>query len=646
MKRRDFLRLSGPMAATPLLLHATPVRAFSSLGLKKAMNCSGINERALVVIQLSGGNDGVNTIIPIDQYATYASLRPDIRIPDSGANSYINLDTSLPVADQIGLHPSMQAVKSLYDDGKANIIQSVSYTNHNRSHFKSTDLWLSGGDGTPANFNIPTGWMGRYLNQVYPGSAGNPTPAMPDPLGLQLGETKPSLGFHTESEHAVSINLTGQNPGGFFNLVSEIGGAPVANVPASEYGAELQYIMGVENSIGTYAQRITDVFNAGSNSAAVTYPNFYLADQLKTVARLINGGCRTKIFLVSIGGFDTHVNQVESTNSTQGQHANLLTQLSESVLAFQNDLAAMSKEEQVLTVTFSEFGRKAAQNGNFGTDHGTIAPMMLFGSGVNGGVTGTNVDLSNLIDNSQLQNPQHDYRQVYATLLQDWLGAADTVVTAAGFGGYTTQKLELVAPAQTVDPICYSESLLPVDLVYFKAEVTANREVLLTWETSSEQNSQRFVLERSTDARAFLPIKEVAAAGNSSGTQIYQEVDTEPFTGTSYYRLKQMDFDGSAYFYNVVSVFLDQTEVQHTFRAYPIPASETLFFDIYAVEESNGRLQILGIHGALMREQAISLSRGSNTLDLDVSSLAPGQYMARLRIGKRKILTRRIIVTR
>ena len=646
MKRRDFLRLSGPMAATPLLLHATPVRAFSSLGLKQVMNCAGVSDRALVVIQMSGGNDGINTVIPIDQYATYASLRPDIRIPDSGANAYINLDTTLDVADQIGLHPALQSIKSLYDNGHANIIQSVSYTDHNRSHFKSTDLWLSGGDGTPSNFNIPTGWMGRYLDHVFPGSAGNPTPAMPDPLGLQLGETKPSLGFHTESEHAASINLTGQNPGGFFNLVSEIGGAPLSNVPVSDYGRELEYIMGVESNIGTYAQRITEVFNAGSNSASVTYPFYYLADQLKTIARLINGGCRTKIYLVNIGGFDTHVDQVDSGNAAIGEHANRLRELADSVMAFQNDLAAMNRSDQVLTITFSEFGRKAEQNGNFGTDHGNIGPMMLFGSNVRGGVTGTNVDLSNLGTNAQLQNPQYDYRQVYATLLQDWLGAGDGAVTAAGFQGQLGQKLDLVAPAATVDPTCYADSLLPVDLVYFKAEVTATREVALTWETASEQNSQRFVIERSTDARAFVPIQEVPAAGNSSGQQLYQEIDPRPFLGTSYYRLKQVDFDGSAYYYNVVSVFIDQTEAQNTFRAYPVPASDQVNFDVYSVEDSGGRIAIMGMNGAMIREEVVSFQRGSNTVSIDVSSLVPGHYLARLHIGKRKIYTHRLVIAR
>lgn len=457
MNRRKFLRLSAPLALAPFALNGIPLRAFATNSLMQQLSCDGVSDRVLVVIQLKGGNDGINTLIPIAQYDTYANLRPTIRIPSTGTGAYIGLDSTLPSADQLGLHPAMTAIKSLYDAGKVNIIQGVGYANQNRSHFKGTDLWLTGGDSTPENYNINTGWMGRYLGYTYPGIGGNPTADMPDPLGIQLGATQPSLGFHTADEHTVAINLSGQDPSGFYSLVSEIGGAPIANIPNNEYGAELQYIMDVEQSVSVYAERISTVFNAGNNIA--TYPEWNLADQLRTIARLIQGGSRTKIYLTQLNGFDTHNVQIDPSEPSIGIHASLLQELSESVKAFQDDLLALGLEDRVMTVTFSEFGRKAAENGNWGTDHGTIAPMLLFGKGVQAGVTGTNVNLSDLANDSQLQYQQHDYRQVFTTILQDWLGAANDTVSATLFEDYIAQKLPLVANNYLVAPDCYLSAI-------------------------------------------------------------------------------------------------------------------------------------------------------------------------------------------
>lgn len=457
MDRRKFLRLSVPLALAPLALNGISLRAFSSNSLMRQLSCEGINDRVLVLIQLKGGNDGINTIIPIAQYDTYANLRPTIKVPDSGVGAYIPLDSTLPNADQVGLHSAMSAIKTLYDAGKVNIVQGVGYADQNRSHFKSTDLWLTGGDGTSENFNIGTGWMGRYLAYSYPGIGGNPTEQMPDPLGIQLGSSQPSLGFHSAEEHATSINLSGQDPSGFYSLISEIGGAPVANVPNSEYGSELSYIMGVEQSVSVYAQRITNVFNAGNNIAV--YPEYNLADQLRTIARLISGGSRTKIYLTQLGGFDTHNVQADPLEPDGGNHADLLRELSESIKAFQDDLAALGLEDRVMTVTFSEFGRKAAENGNWGTDHGTLAPMLVFGKGLQAGVSGTNVNLTDLADDFQLQYQQHDYRQVFTTILQDWLGAANDTISATLFDDYINQKIPLVANNYLVAPDCYLSTI-------------------------------------------------------------------------------------------------------------------------------------------------------------------------------------------
>lgn len=438
------------------------MRPFSNSKISKLLNtCDGVEDRILVLIQLKGGNDGINTIIPIAQYDSYAALRPVIKIPETGPEQFIRLDNTLPAADQVGLHPVMTGMKEMYDKGWMSVVQGVGYEGLNGSHFKGTDLWMSGGDGTPANFNIRSGWMARALQSMYPEVMGAPIP--PDkvyPLGIQIGDPNPSLGFHAETDHQNVINLYGQDPAGFYSLVQTIGGAPLPNVPDSEYGDELAYIMGVEKAVDEYSVYITEAFDAGSNAISA-YPQTTLAYQLKTVARLIKGGCKTKIFLCNMGGFDTHGDQLAPEGIvTLGGHAELLQNLSDAVKFFFNDLEAMGLGDQVAACTFSEFGRCAKENGSKGTDHGTLAPMFVFGKSIQAGVNGSNVDLANLSNDNQVQGMQFDYRQVFTTLLQDWLGASNDTLTATMFEGY--DKMPLVDPAMVVNPDCYIGTTVPV----------------------------------------------------------------------------------------------------------------------------------------------------------------------------------------
>lgn len=451
MKRRNFLKIAG---LSSFVVNGHAMRPFSNTQIARIMaDCEDVEDRVLVLIQLKGGNDGVNTVIPINQYDAYANLRPVIKIPDTGPERFIRLDNTLPTADQVGLHPVMAGFKALYDKGWLNVVQGVGYQHLNQSHFKSTDLWLSGGDGTLEGSKIRSGWMGRALGAMYPDVKGTPIPDMLYPLGIQIGDPYPSLGFHTETEHQNSINLYGQDPDGFYSLVQTIGGAPLPNVPDSEYGDELRYIMGVEDSVDQYSVYITQAFQAGSNSLS-GYPQSGLADQLKTVARLIKGGCKTKIYLCSMGGFDTHGSQIPPEGTiVLGRHADLLRNLSNAVKAFYDDLEGLDLADKVVSCTFSEFGRTARENGSAGTDHGTLAPMFIAGKALAGGVNGTNVDLVNLTGDSQLQGQQFDYRQVFTTLLQDWLGASDYVLEQTMFEGYA--KLPLVSGTYTVSPDCY-----------------------------------------------------------------------------------------------------------------------------------------------------------------------------------------------
>ncbi|MDX2303595.1 MAG: DUF1501 domain-containing protein [Microscillaceae bacterium] len=445
IKRRDFLKISAPLAMTPLLLNALPVRAFATPTMVSALNADDLNERVLVIIRLAGANDGINTLVPIDQYDRYVKLRPSLRLPKTGSGAYVNLDSRLSNKNAVGLHPGLLSMKAMYEEGKLNIIQGVGYPESNRSHFKSTDLWLTGGDGREEYFNLREGWIGRYLESRYPEFLKGPTPVQADPLGIQIGENTLSLGFHTEEQHAVALTLSGQNPSGFFNLINQIGGLPPSSFPNSDYGTELEYLVQIQNNTGEFAGRISEVFNQGKNM--LSYPNRSLAGQLKTVARLISGGSQTKVYMVSLGGFDTHAGQA-------GRHADLLAHLADSVKAFYDDLKALKADHRVISVAFSEFGRKAQENANQGTDHGTLGPMFVFGPRVKSGVTGTNVNLSDLDSGGAPRVLQHDYRSVFGSLLIDWLGADAMTMRSTGFDQFTVgnKKLSLLDNQFSSDP--------------------------------------------------------------------------------------------------------------------------------------------------------------------------------------------------
>jgi uncharacterized protein (DUF1501 family) len=307
-------------------------------------------------------------------------------------------------------------------------MQSVGYPSLNKSHFKSTDLYLTGNDGNSLLNGQDTGWMGRFMELYY-----SDLVVENYPLAVEIGSNKTSLGFHAEEAHNLSLNISGQDPAGYYSVLSGLGGAPPLNIPDSDYGKELEFITNTDAISNTYGQTISNAFNKGKNE--ITYPDSDLSNQLKTVARLISGDLETKIYMVRISGFDTHNAQVEGVGEALGKHHSLLTDLSGSMEAFMTDLESQNLADDVVGLTFSEFGRKAAENGNLGTDHGEIAPMFAFGKPVAGGVSGTNPDLNEATssNNFQIKTVQYDYRQTFATLLQNYLGADNAIIDATFF---------------------------------------------------------------------------------------------------------------------------------------------------------------------------------------------------------------------
>ena len=457
MKRRQFLKTSAPLGFFPMLAGSLPFRTLAATS-PFVFNPCDVTDRAMVIIYLNGGNDIMNTIVPLNQLSQYAYHRPDIRLPES---SLITLDGNLPDHQHIALHPGLMGMKNLYDEGMLNIVQRVGYDLPNKSHFKALDNWLTGSGG--ALQNEQEGWIGRFLRDRYPGYNGNPFLGEPDPLGILFGSMN-RTGFHTFEEHSYEINLSGQDPAGFYSLISSLSGAPLVNIPDSEHGAMLRHISEIENSVNVYAQRISETFNNGTNGS-VTYPNTSLGNQLKTIARMMNGGSRTKIFMATTGGFDTHVNEVVEGNTTTGNHANLMQNIGDSVKAFQEDLAALNLDGKVVTVIFSEFARKIIQNDSLGTDHGTLSSMFVIGKGVEGGVTGNNINLDDQ-DNQGAANPaqlEHDYRSVFASLMQNWFGANNSSLDATFISSaYYANLPTLVNADNVVPPGCYYEPENPI----------------------------------------------------------------------------------------------------------------------------------------------------------------------------------------
>jgi uncharacterized protein (DUF1501 family) len=464
MKRREFVKLSSTASALGLL----PFEVSAALKLANStINCD-VSSRKLVLIELRGGNDGLNTLIPYDNYGYYSSvLRPDIYIPDNNFSNQA-VDISLSSNQQLMFHPALldgqynSGFKGLFQSGMLRILQSVGYPTANKSHFASIDLWSTGNDGNSWNNGKDSGWMGRFMEEAY----SNLLPSN-FPLGIQLGSSNTWLGFHAEHQHGLAMNIEGQDSENFYTVLNGLSGQAPSNIPNnSHYGAELQYIVDTDASANIYSQSIQNAFNAPGSNNLVTYPDTDLANQLKTVARLMRGGIETKVFMVTIGGFDTHNAQNQGSGDINGRHAELLNKVSTAVDAFVEDVNSDSIGDDIIGITFSEFGRKAKQNGNLGTDHGEIAPMFVFGKPVQGGVSGTNVDLTEATSNNnwQIKTVQHDYRQVFATLMQDFLGAENAVVDNAFFDqtnneSFSGKKIQdIIKPSHYVDSTCYALS--------------------------------------------------------------------------------------------------------------------------------------------------------------------------------------------
>ena len=384
MKRKEFIQ-AGSLATASLMLPQF-LKAFE----KPVMVPPG--NKVLVVLQLSGGNDGLNTVVPITNDIYYRE-RPKIGIAKKEA---------VVLTDEVGLNPALECFKGLYDDGSLSILNSVGYPNPDRSHFRSMDIWQSASN---SNEYINSGWLGRYLDAQCKG-CDKPTQALEidDLLSLALkGKETSGLAFKDPRRLYSSSNE---------RFYKEINAAHQTTEETVDY---LYKTMSQTISSADY------IFEQSRlHPSSATYPGTELGKNLKTISTLIQSDINTKVYYVSLGSFDTHVNQ-------EGQQKRLFTELNDAVKAFTADLKKNNRFQDVLLMTFSEFGRRVSQNASNGTDHGTANNMFFISGGLKQkGLLNALPDLSDLNDGDLKHKV--DFKNVYATVLNKWLGTNDKMI--------------------------------------------------------------------------------------------------------------------------------------------------------------------------------------------------------------------------
>ncbi len=403
------LTLASLAFTTPLFIERSARAMMLPIGSSVSSQPGVPDDRILVVVQLGGGNDGLNTVIPFGA-SEYYRARRTIAVPEPGRG-----DAGALLLDDragLGLHPRFAQFKELIDDGLASIIQGVGYPNPNRSHFTAMDIWHTANTSATGN-----GWLGRYFDNTCNGT--------PEPdAGVAIGRSAPlamigKLQKPVSFESADLFKWAGEelHPA-MKEPYEKINRTDPANHQAD---TQLNFLTRTALDAQMSSERIRA---AVAQRPLVNYPGGNLSRQLRIVGAMIRAGMKTRVYYVSLGGFDTHANQ-------PGQHANLLAQLGGSLNAFQKDLKAQGNAGRVLTLVFSEFGRRVSQNASNGTDHGAAAPMFLMGEMVRPGVLGNHPSLTDLDQGDLKYNA--DFRCVYAAILEDWMKADARAVLGGQF---------------------------------------------------------------------------------------------------------------------------------------------------------------------------------------------------------------------
>jgi uncharacterized protein (DUF1501 family) len=373
--RRKFLQRSSIVSLAPVLPYVFGRTA-------KAANPVA-DDKVLVVIQLDGGNDGLNTVVPYADDA-YGRARKKLRIPTKDV---------LKVDDQLGLHPAMRSAKELFDDGRLSIVQGVGYPNPDRSHFRSMKIWQTASFDDDQHDN--NGWLGRTLDQKSFVGKKN---------AIYIGQQETPVALWGRQCEAVSLSREED-----LRLAMDL--AFTAEKKNAKADLE-QFVSKQVLSAYASAEEFEKNGKKNSKSSDATYPNTRLGSQLKLVSQLLKSGAQTRVFYTSQNGYDTH-------SAQQFDHSRLLREYSDALKALLDDLKHAGLDDRVVVMTFSEFGRRIEENDSLGTDHGTAGPVFLAGSPIKGGLLGDAPDFSDLVDGDL--KVQHDFRSIYATILDQWL---------------------------------------------------------------------------------------------------------------------------------------------------------------------------------------------------------------------------------
>jgi len=397
--RRIFLQKGLTLLAIaptiPTFLDQTVMALNNPLDSKLRQQTTGKDGKILVVVQLSGGNDGLSMVIPYGD-DVYYQARARISHPAKDV---------LKINGYLGLHPNLTGLKNLYDNGDLAIIQGVGYPNPNRSHFRSMDIWQS---GEPERQQPSTGWLGRYFDNTCPGCDPKVGVAIGDALPLAMqGEKVLPLSF----ERPDSYRYNGRDKADYVKLnQADLQGSAILPPKTVTAQNQLDFLHRTAMDAQLSSEEILRLTRNHSSPAA--YPANEFGNGLKTIAAMIAGGLPTRVYYVALGGFDTHVGQL-------GRHDALMKQLSEGLSAFWQDLQHQGNQDRVLAMTFSEFGRRVQENASNGTDHGAAAPMFVMGSSIKQGIVSPHPSLTDL-DQGDLKYVV-DFRSVYASMLQNWL---------------------------------------------------------------------------------------------------------------------------------------------------------------------------------------------------------------------------------
>jgi len=422
--RREFLRtsvLGGALASTvPLFLEKTFLCLDTMAAATTGQITTGKDGTILVLLQLAGGNDGLNTLVPHGDDAYYKA-RPRIALPKKDI---------LSISDYAGLHPKLTGLHTLYGEGNLGMIQGVGYPNPNRSHFRSTEIWQTASDSEK---NESEGWLGRYFDNCCKGAdpatvgvaVAGQTPqafASPTPKGIAFSNPQ-QFRYMSEAANdpasADKFMREMNQPAAEHSSLTENAGGSIGMLsgPADNDGSTVEFLQRTALGAQMSSDKILEITRKTKSS--VNYPTSQLGNSLNLVSRLIAGGLPTRVYYVSQGGFDTHANQLPA-------HERLMTDLNAAISAFVADLKAQGNFNRVLMLSFSEFGRRVSENASGGTDHGAAAPLFVLGGGVKPGLYGNYPSLTDLHDGDLKFNT--DFRSVYATALENWLGAPSEMV--------------------------------------------------------------------------------------------------------------------------------------------------------------------------------------------------------------------------